>query len=113
MHVQYLQVGDAQVETDHKGFLTRFQQWTPEVAIALAAQEDVVLTPEHWQVIDVIRAYYLSYGVAPPMRALAKALAEKRAESRVSSVYIYGLFPRGPHQQAGKYAGLPRPSGCM
>lgn len=101
-----LKVGDKTLLLDDDGFLEDAEQWDEEVAQALAQTEDVVLTPEHWEVINYLRNYYAQYNVAPMVRKMLKETGKTNAE-------IYELFPSGPGKGACKIAGLMKPTGCV
>lgn len=99
-------VGDRTILLDDDGFLEDADQWDEEIAQALAATEEVELTPEHWEVINYLRDYYKEYNVAPMVRKLLKETGKSNAE-------IYELFPSGPGKGACKIAGLMKPTGCV
>jgi tRNA 2-thiouridine synthesizing protein E len=44
---------------------------------------------------------------------LTKAVGKKMGKEKGNSKYLYGLFPYGPGKQACRYAGLPKPTGCV
>ena len=46
-------------------------------------------------------------------RVLTKAVGKKMGADKGNSKYLYGLFPYGPAKQACRYAGLPKPTGCV
>lgn len=95
------------VEVDPEGFLTATDQWTPEIAAQIAAEEGVAeLTDRHWLVIDFMRKTYLETGAAPSIRTLGKA-------SGVPIKELYQLFPKGPAKLAARIAGIPKPRGCI
>jgi len=98
---------------DRHGYLADGSLWTPEFARELADRDGIELTPEHWQVIELVREYYFDYDMAPPMRLLTRALAVKLGQERASSRSLYRLFPEGPAKQACRYAGLPKPVSCI
>ncbi|MEN8008050.1 MAG: TusE/DsrC/DsvC family sulfur relay protein [Candidatus Krumholzibacteriota bacterium] len=94
-------------EFDDKGYLLDFNAWTPDLAAELAASEDIgELTPDHWRVIDFLRAHQAEHGVAPMIRVLCK-------ETGFTLKVIYELFPNGPAKGACRVAGLPRPDSCV
>jgi tRNA 2-thiouridine synthesizing protein E len=96
-----------EMEIDEDGFIQDPQEWTEEVAKALAKTEHVEeMTEDHWKVVNMIRNYYLEFGVAPMIRKLCKQTGFKLKE-------IYELFPSGPAKGACKVAGLPKPTGCV
>ena len=57
--------------------------------------------------------YYEEYQVAPAVRVLTKAVGKKLGKDKGNSMYLYMLFPYGPGKQACKFAGLPKPTGCV
>ena len=108
-----IEVGGKVLETDEEGYLANLNDWTPEVATAMAKDEDVDLTENHWEVINFLREYYEEYQIAPAVRVLTKAIGKKLGPEKGNSKYLYELFPYGPGKQACKYAGLPKPTGCV
>lgn len=95
------------VPVDDDGFIQEPACWNREMAGALAACDGVdALTPDHWRVIDYIRAYYKENDIAPMVRRMCK-------ETGLSLKQIYDLFPSGPAKGACKVAGLPKPTGCV
>ena len=102
-----LEVNGVVIELDEDGFMVDPNQWTEEVAIALAKTEEVEeLTEEHWQLINYLRDYYKEFGIAPMVRKLTKETGFKLNK-------VYELFPTGPAKGACKVAGLPKPTGCV
>jgi tRNA 2-thiouridine synthesizing protein E len=98
---------------DADGCLEDWTGWNREVAERMAAADGVHLGPAHWRVIEVLREYYETYEIAPPMRALVRLLRERGAGEGYGSRELYRLFPQGPAKQACRYAGLPRPVSCI
>ncbi|RMD70228.1 MAG: TusE/DsrC/DsvC family sulfur relay protein [Gammaproteobacteria bacterium] len=108
-----IKVGDKVLETDEEGYLVHLSDWTPEVAEKMAEEEGLELTDAHWEVINFLREYYEEYQIAPAVRVLTKAIGKKLGKDKGNSKYLYQLFPYGPAKQACKYAGLPKPTGCV
>ncbi|MDG2917765.1 TusE/DsrC/DsvC family sulfur relay protein [Bisgaard Taxon 10/6] len=108
-----LTVNQQQIETDPTGYLMDLNQWTPDVARAIAEKEGIVLTDAHWEVIDFVRDFYQEYKTSPAIRMLVKAMAKKLGEEKGNSRYLQRLFPDGPAKQATKLAGLPKPAKCL
>ncbi|OOF35666.1 TusE/DsrC/DsvC family sulfur relay protein [Rodentibacter heidelbergensis] len=108
-----LKINGMLLETDNAGYLLNSQQWNEEVARAIAAQEQLELTPAHWEVIYFVRDFYQEYNTSPAIRMLVKAMAEKLGEDKGNSRYLQRLFPEGPAKQATKLAGLPKPAKCL
>ena len=96
-------------ETDAEGYLVEPLNWTEEVAVELARQENIQLMEDHWDAIRFMREYYMERQIAPDVRHVMKHLAQKHgAESRNK---IFELFPYGYVKQACKIAGMKRPRG--
>ncbi len=109
-----IEVNGKEYEVDEEGYLVDLASWVPEVAGVMAAAEDAgELTDSHWEVINFLREYYEEYQIAPAVRVLTKAIGKKLGKDKGNSKYLYELFPYGPGKQACKYAGLPKPTGCV
>ncbi|MGZ0787848.1 TusE/DsrC/DsvC family sulfur relay protein, partial [Pseudomonas saponiphila] len=50
--VNPLQFNGAEIARDHQGYLKNLNDWQPDMALLLAAEEQIVLTPAHWEVIN-------------------------------------------------------------
>lgn len=100
-------------ETDSEGYLKNSSEWSEGLAQAIAAGEEITLTPEHWEVVRFVRSFYLEFNTSPAIRMLVKAMANKFGEEKGNSRYLYRLFPKGPAKQATKIAGLPKPVKCI
>jgi dissimilatory sulfite reductase related protein len=95
------------IELDADGNLANRNDWNEDLARELAAQEGIPeLTPQHWAVINFMRAVFEKDGDSPSIRRLTK-------ESGVDTKTLYQLFPKGPAKRAAKIAGLPKPKGCI
>jgi tRNA 2-thiouridine synthesizing protein E len=108
-----IEVNGQTIETDEEGYLVNLSDWNEEVAAAIAKQENVEMTPNHWEVVNFLRQYYDEYQIAPAVRVLTKAIGKQLGEEKGNSKYLYELFPYGPAKQACKIAGLPKPTGCV
>lgn len=101
------------IETDTKGYLLNVNDWSEELAVVLAAQENIELGESHWEVVRFVRAFYLEFNTSPAIRALVKAMEKQFGPQKGNSRYLYKLFPLGPAKQATKIAGLPKPVKCI
>ena len=108
-----IEVDGTVLELDENGYLADYSRWQPAVAEKLAAGDDLELTAAHWEVINFLRSYYEEYEVAPAIRILVKAIGRSMGKDKGNTRYLYQLFPFGPAKQACRYAGLPRPTGCI
>src|SRR5512146_1573760 len=94
-------------EVDEDGYLLNLDDWNEDVAKYLAEQEEVEMTPAHWEVVNFLRDYYAEYKIAPMIKILVKALGQKLGPEKGNTKYLYELYPAGPAKQACKIAGLP------
>lgn len=89
---------------DH-GYLLDPNDWTEDIAEQFAAEEDIALTDEHWQVIRFVRDWFTEHGVAPSGRDVTQFMkAQGFSRNRV-----FELFPYGYVQQTCKIAGMIKP----
>jgi len=108
-----IEVNNKILETDPEGYLSNLDEWESAVADAMAKADNQELTEEHWEVIDFLREFYAEYQMAPAVRILTREIGKKMGKEKANARYLYTLFPYGPGKQACRYAGLPKPSGCM
>lgn len=101
------------IEVDEEGYLVNLNDWFPAVASVMAEIDEVEMGDDHWDIITFLREYYEEYQIAPAVRVLTKAVAKKLGKEKGNSKYLYELFPYGPGKQACKFAGLPKPTGCV
>ncbi len=98
---------------DDEGYLYDLSCWTPALAEALATDEGIELTDEHWEVIHVLRGFYQTYQLSPAMRPLVKAVAAELGPEKGRSIHLMKLFPGSPAKVAARLAGLPKPENCL
>ncbi len=108
-----LEVNGTQYETDEEGYLADLSEWNTELAKAMAIEDGCAMSENHWEVVNFLREYYDEYQIAPAVRVLTKAIGKRLGKDKGNSKYLYELFPYGPAKQACKYAGLPKPTGCV
>ncbi len=108
-----LEIEGKNLDVDEEGYLTNLNEWSENVANTMAHNDNIELTDAHWEVIHFLREYYEEYQIAPMIRVLTKAIGKKLGPEKGNNKYLYELFPEGPAKQACKYAGLPKPTGCV
>lgn len=101
-----LEVNGKTIETDDNGNLTDPTVWDEDVARALAAEDNIELTQEHWDVINYLRSEYFDNNEQPMERVINKGMAKVWGK-KISSKDLYVLFPGAPSKQGNKIAGLP------
>ncbi|WP_158968762.1 TusE/DsrC/DsvC family sulfur relay protein [Paraglaciecola sp. L3A3] len=109
----FIEFSETKIAVDKAGYLLNVSDWQKDLAPLLAAQENIQLTDNHWQVVEFVRDFYLQFNTSPAMRALVKAMANEFGPEKGNSRYLFKLFPKGPAKQATKIAGLPKPAKCL
>lgn len=95
------------VEVDAEGFMTNPNEWTKEIAIALAKEEGIEnLTEAHWKIIDYCRQTAAASGKAPTLRNITMGAG-------ISTKDLFALFPKGPAKKVARISGLGKPEGCV
>jgi TusE/DsrC/DsvC family sulfur relay protein len=95
---------------DDEGYIVDPGDWSRELAVALAGEEALLLTEEHWAVIMFVRDYYAEHGITPDIRHAAKHLATYLGcDKKAGKARLFELFPYGYVQQTCKIAGMRRP----
>jgi TusE/DsrC/DsvC family sulfur relay protein len=104
-------VNGRKIETTTEGYLKHPEDWSEEVARYLSERDNVTLTDSHWEVINLVRRYFREFGITPNLRTLQKLLKEQYGEREV---HVLDQFDYGDAaKQAARYAGTPRPTGCI
>lgn len=101
------------IELDDDGYLVNLDDWENDLAQVLADEDGIKLTESHWEVINFLRDYYKKYQIAPMIKILVKEIGKVLGPEKGNTKYLYELYPGGPAKQACKYAGLPKPTGCV
>lgn len=101
------------IELDKDGYLADLNDWSPEVATALAMQNDIELTPDHWEILQLLRNFYEEFQLSPATRPLIKYTALKLGAEKGNSLHLNRLFNGTPAKLAAKLAGLPKPTNCL
>ncbi len=103
----YRAIAGRTVLFDGEGFLWDPNDWSEELATALAGECGLEAVGEvHWRVMRFLRGYYKHYGRAP----LNKQLKEGTG---LTLLELEALFPGGIKLGARRLAGLPNPKSCI
>ncbi len=102
-----IEVNGKSIETDDNGNLVNYQDWDRDVALVLAASEEIELTQEHWDVLEYLREEFTNNNGNQPMERQINKDMGKRWGKTVSSKDLYRLFPMAPSKQGNRIAGLP------
>ncbi len=93
------------ISVTEEGFMTDFNQWDKNIGEAIAAENDITLSPRHWEVINYIQNEYKN-DVPLSIRKIGKS-------GVVDIKEFYQLFPQAPLKTATKIAGIPKPVSCI
>ena len=91
---------------DGDGYLESMDEWTPEIAKAMAEADQYELNDEKWAQILKAREFYEEFGSVPPIRKFAKYIDQDQKE-------VFELWMTGPMKPITKYGGLPKPTVCV
>lgn len=97
--------GNLTVECNEEGYLTDLGQWNKDLGTAIAQEEGIEMTDDHWKVIEYIQDQYRQE-VPLTIRRVGKS-------GVVSIKEFYALFPEGPLKKASRIAGIPKPVSCI
>ena len=85
-------MAESQPAREDEGYLIEPQDWTEEIARAIAAEEGITLIDQHWAVIHFMRESYAEKQVTPDARHAIKHLSLTYGTGRER---IFELFPYG------------------
>ena len=109
---RFVMAGERAIPTDSEGYLLRLADWSEDFAQALAREEGLHLSAEHWQVIRFLRSHYQEHGVQAQVRVMIRHFAQCWGPERGNNHYLHDLFPvGGPQKQGNRLAGLLRTKG--
>ena len=108
-----LPLNGREIRLDKDGYLLDLADWSAEVAYALAAREEIDLSPEHWEILELLRGFYQEFQLSPATRPLIKYTALKLGPDKGNSLHLNRLFKGTPAKLAAKLAGLPKPTNCL
>ena len=106
-------INGKEIATDAEGYLANLDDWSEDVADHLSRMDNLDLTDRHWMVIKWIRTYFEEYSTAPNLRIMQKTIGGDLGEDFGDKKFLFELFPYGPAKQAARYAGMPKPTGCV
>ena len=110
--VSVLEIDGRSIELDEDLCLCHLSDWNEQVAEALAAQEGIQLSAQHWQVLHAVREFYQEFELSPANRALVKYMAQRFGKEIGNSMHLNSLFQGKPAKLAARIAGLPKPANC-
>lgn len=96
------------VRFNKKGFIANFDDWSREIAAAMAEQQGLKLSECHWAVIEFLRDYYAFHEIPPTPKVIIRELGQTVSpHTPCTKRKLEALFPDGGCKQACQLAGLP------
>ena len=112
MQTSTVEVDGTEILLDGEGYLLDLDAWSENFVHARAAQEELELTNEHWEVIYFIREFHDNNGVQAPVRDMIKHFRKTWGKDRGNTRYLHDIFPKGgPQKQGNRLAGVRKPKG--
>lgn len=103
-----LEVNGTTIEIGDDGYLVEINDWNEDVALAVAALDELEMSDKHMDVVRYLRSEHVdNAGNEPNERTIMKVMG-KTWGKKPSSKDMYNLFPGTPSKQGRKIAGLPK-----
>lgn len=96
---------ELEISTNSEGYLTDFSQWTRDIAMQIAKEEEIELTEKHWEVITFLQGCHRD--------SVPLSIRMFKTKGPVSIKEFYALFPQGPLKKSTRIAGIPKPASCI
>lgn len=98
-------IAGKKIAVNEEGYLTNFSEWDKVVGEELAKEQNIEMTPSHWNLINYIQDEFKKE-VPLTIRKIGKS-------GVVDIKGFYQLFPTAPLKTASKIAGIPKPVSCI
>ncbi len=98
---------------DKDGFLKDLTCWDKNVAAVIAQNSSIILSAQHFEIINLLREFYQKHQVAPANRPFVKMVKNAFGPEKGNSIYLMKLFPESPAKIAAQISGLPKPPNCF
>lgn len=106
--MQTIEVNGKTLTLNAKGLLQNIDDWSEDVAKAMAMKDGLELNDCHWAAINFMRDYYNEFDVPPSPRIMIKEVGSKMSTSgKCTGKMLNKLFPKGGCRHACRIAGLP------
>jgi tRNA 2-thiouridine synthesizing protein E len=94
-----------EIELTDEGYFCNPDQWSREVATAIALEGGITLKEKHFQIFEFLRTRYQT-GHSLTIRSVTHS-------GIVTTREFFELFPEAPMKMAIRLAGIPKPQGCF
>lgn len=108
-----LSINGQSIPINKDGFLVNREDWSEQVAIALAEAHSIELTEARWQILKLLRNYCQRGNEPPSMRHFSAEIKIQLGAEKSRSIYLMKLFGSSPAKMAARLAGLPKPKNCL
>ncbi len=98
---------------DKDGFLKDLSCWNESTAIIIAQNNGIILSQQHFEIINLLRGFYQKHQVSPANRPFVKMVKNALGQEKGNSIYLMELFPGSPAKIAAQISGLPKPPNCF
>jgi TusE/DsrC/DsvC family sulfur relay protein len=98
-------IAGRRIEVNEEGYLKDVSQWDTEVCQELAKEENIALSPRHWDVIKYLQE--------ENQKGTSLSIRKVGNSGKITIKEFYELFPNGPLKTSSKIAGIPKPSSCI
>jgi dissimilatory sulfite reductase related protein len=98
-------IAGRRIEVNEEGYLKDQTQWDKEICQELAKEENIALSPRHWDVISYLRD--------ENQKGIPLSIRKVGNSGKISIKEFYELFPNGPLKTSSKIAGIPKPASCI
>ncbi|HXX53579.1 MAG TPA: TusE/DsrC/DsvC family sulfur relay protein [Thermodesulfovibrionales bacterium] len=105
--IRHIKFQGKTIEVDEEGFLKSDKDWSEELANYLSKEDGIELSKDHWEIINFVRWYYVTYQNSPHPRFIIKKLNKRYESAKYTVKYLFELFRKYPVKRACKYAGIP------
>ena len=93
------------VDMNEEGYMTNYLQWTREIAVEIAKEEKIVLTDQHFAIMDYLRRRFTNGDILSIRSINHSGIIDVKT--------FYQLFPGAPLKKATKIAGVGKPTSCV
>ncbi|HOS48244.1 MAG TPA: TusE/DsrC/DsvC family sulfur relay protein [Bacteroidia bacterium] len=99
------EIAGKKINVNEEGYLLDFNQWDQSIGEAIAKENNVDMTPRHWEVVKYLQGEHKN-NVPLSIRKIGKS-------NVIDIKEFYALFPQGPLKISTKIAGIPKPASCL
>ena len=93
------------VDLNDEGYMTNPSQWTKEIAMEIAKEENIEFTDTHLAICEFLR---------DKQEKDESITIRSVGNSGITDIKgFYKLFPGAPMKKAAKIAGIPKPASCV